>query len=64
MLRRRSLLTGLAAVPFVPALPYLTRAAEAPGVTSFEIRIGSTAAYSGPASAYGVTGRAHSTGTT
>ena len=59
MLRGRSLLTGFAAVPLVPALPYLARAAEAPGVTSSEIRIGSTAAYSGPASAYGVIGRAH-----
>ena len=48
MLRRRSLLTGIAAAPFVPALPYVARATEAPGVTSSEIRIGSTAAYSGP----------------
>ena len=59
MLRRRSLLTGFAAVPFIPAAPYVARAAESPGVTSSEIRIGSTAAYSGPASAYGVIGRAH-----
>ena len=59
MLRRRSLLTGAVAAPFVPTLPHLARAAETPGVTSSEIRIGSTAAYSGPASAYGVIGRAH-----
>ena len=59
MLRRRSLLTGIAAAPFVPALPYVARATEAPGVTSSEIRIGSMAAYSGPASAYSAIGRAH-----
>ena len=59
MLRRRSLLTGAVAAPFVPTLPHLARAAETPGITSSEIRIGSTAAYSGPASAYGVIGRAH-----
>jgi branched-chain amino acid transport system substrate-binding protein len=59
-MRRRSLLTGIAAVPFIPAAPHIVRAAETPGVTSSEIRIGSTAAYSGPASAYGAIGRAHS----
>lgn len=59
MLRRRSLLAALAAVPFVPAMPFVARAQETPGVTDTEIRIGSTAAYSGPASAYGVIGRAH-----
>ena len=59
MLRRRSLLTGIAAAPFVPALPYVARATEAPGVSSSEIRIGSMAAYSGPASAYSAIGRAH-----
>lgn len=58
-MRRRSLLTGIAAVPFVPAAPHIVRVAETPGVTSSEIRIGSMAAYSGPASAYGVIGRAH-----
>jgi len=56
MLRRRTLLT---AIPFIPAMPAIVRAAESPGVTATEIRIGSTAAYSGPASAYGVIGKAH-----
>ena len=59
-MRRRSLLTGIVAAPFVPAAPYIVRAAETPGVTSSEIRIGSLAAYSGPASAYSAIGRAHS----
>lgn len=54
-MKRRSLLTAAA---FVPALPSIARAA-AVGVTDTEIRIGSTAAYSGPASAYGAIGRAH-----
>ena len=59
MLRRRSLLTAAVAVPFVPAAPFVARAAETPGVTASEIRIGSMAAYSGPASAYSAIGRAH-----
>ncbi len=59
MLRRRALLTAVAAAPFVPAAPAIVRAAETPGVTDTEIRIGSMAAYSGPASAYGAIGRAH-----
>ena len=59
MLRRRTLLTAAAALPFVPAAPAIVRAAETPGVTASEIRIGSMAAYSGPASAYGAIGRAH-----
>jgi hypothetical protein len=49
-MRRRSLLTGFVAAQFVPAAPYIVRAPETPGVTSSEIRIGSMAAYSGPAS--------------
>lgn len=58
-MRRRTLLSAAAAA-FVPAAPSIVRAAESPGVTATEIRIGSTAAYSGPASAYGAIGRAHS----
>ncbi len=55
-LRRRSVLTlaagGLAA-------PWVARAADAtPGVTETSIKIGQTMPYSGPASAYGVIGRA------
>jgi branched-chain amino acid transport system substrate-binding protein len=56
-MRRRTLL-GVAAAAFVPAAPFVARATESPGVTDTEIRIGSTAAYSGPASAYGAIGRA------
>ena len=59
MLRRRALLAAASAAPFIPATPAIVRAAETPGVTSTEIRIGGTAAYSGPASAYGVIGKAH-----
>ncbi len=58
-MRRRTLL-GTAAAAFVPAAPFIARAAETPGVSDTEIRIGSTAAYSGPASAYGAIGRAQS----
>jgi branched-chain amino acid transport system substrate-binding protein len=60
MLRRRALLTAAGVTPFVAAMPAIVRAEETPGVTATEIRIGSTAAYSGPASAYGVIGKAHS----
>jgi branched-chain amino acid transport system substrate-binding protein len=59
MLRRRSLLTAAASAPFMPMAPSIVRAQESPGVTANEIRIGSFAAYSGPASAYGAIGRAH-----
>lgn len=55
MIKRRAILgAGLAA----PAL--LSRSAEAanlPGVTATELKIGNTIAYSGPASSYGVIGR-------
>ncbi len=57
MLRRRTLLTGIAAAGLVPAAPALLRAAETPGVTATEIRIGNTMPYSGPASAYSVIGK-------
>ncbi len=58
MIRRRSLLTATAAAAFVPAAPAILRAAETPGVTATEIRIGNTMPYSGPASAYGTIGKA------
>src|SRR3978361_1181709 len=51
---RRMFLAGLAAT----CLPIRVRAAEdTPGVTATEIKIGNTAAYSGPASAYGIIAR-------
>ncbi|WP_428538448.1 ABC transporter substrate-binding protein [Rhodopila sp.] len=51
---RRVFLAGLAAT----CLPLRVRAAEAtPGVTASELKIGNTAAYSGPASAYGIIAR-------
>ncbi|WP_428484178.1 ABC transporter substrate-binding protein [Rhodopila sp.] len=58
MLNRRSLLTAATAAGFIPAMPAILRAAETPGVTATEIRIGNTMPYSGPASAYGTIGKA------
>ncbi|MBN9561070.1 MAG: ABC transporter substrate-binding protein [Alphaproteobacteria bacterium] len=58
MIGRRTLLMTAAAAGFVPAAPAILRAAETPGVTDTEIRIGSTMPYSGPASSYGTIGRA------
>jgi ABC-type branched-subunit amino acid transport system substrate-binding protein len=59
MLRRR-FLTGTAAAVAAAASPTLrvARATEMPGVTAAEIRIGNTVPYSGPASNFGVIGRA------
>ena len=54
MLRRR---TAIAAAIAGLAAPRLTRAADATGITATEIRIGNTAPYSGPASAYGTIAR-------
>jgi branched-chain amino acid transport system substrate-binding protein len=53
MINRRQLLAGAAALPFAGA----ARAADTPGVTAKEIKIGQTMPYSGPASAYGQIGR-------
>ena len=52
MWNRRTLLTSLAATALLPAAR--ARAAETPGVTASEIKIGNTNPHSGPASAYGV----------
>jgi branched-chain amino acid transport system substrate-binding protein len=57
MLKRRSLLTVAGAAGLVPAAPAILRAAETPGVTATEIRIGNTMPYSGPASAYSSVGK-------
>jgi branched-chain amino acid transport system substrate-binding protein len=60
-MKRRNLLAAGSALlasplgaPFLPA-----HAADTPGVTATEIKIGHTIAYSGPASAYGVIGKFH-----
>ncbi len=58
MLNRRRLLTAASAAGFIPAAPAIVRAAETPGVTATEIRLGNTMPYSGPASAYGTIGKA------
>ena len=52
--RRQFLISASAAA----LSPRLARAADMPGVTATEIKIGQTAPYSGPASAYGAIGRA------
>ena len=53
MLNRRQLLASAAALPFARA----AYAADMPGVTDKEIKIGQTMPYSGPASAYGQIGK-------
>jgi branched-chain amino acid transport system substrate-binding protein len=52
-MHRRAVLAGMAATIAAPA----ARAADTPGVTATELKIGNTAAYSGPASAYGINAR-------
>ena len=58
MLKRRALLTTAVAAGAIPVAPAILRAAESPGVTATEIKIGNTMPYSGPASAYGTIGKA------
>ncbi|MDE3177879.1 MAG: ABC transporter substrate-binding protein [Pseudomonadota bacterium] len=55
MTTRRTFLSGAAAGLAAGLLP--ARAADMPGVTDKEIKIGQTMPYSGPASAYGVIGK-------
>jgi branched-chain amino acid transport system substrate-binding protein len=57
MLTRRSFLQSGAVAAGLAAGVRPSRAANAPGVTDTEIKIGQTMPYSGPASAYGVIGR-------
>jgi len=57
-MQRRSVLKAAAGGGFALAAPFVVRRAVG-GVTDTEIRVGSMAAYSGPASAYGAIGRAH-----
>ena len=57
MITRRSLLQSGVAAAALAASARLARAGNAPGVTDAEIKIGQTAPYSGPLSAYGVIGR-------
>jgi branched-chain amino acid transport system substrate-binding protein len=57
MIQRRPLLRGLIAAGGVALAGRRARAANAPGVSATEIKIGNTEAYSGPASAYGMIGK-------
>jgi branched-chain amino acid transport system substrate-binding protein len=56
MRRRECMAGGLLAV----ALGGMARAADPPGVTATEIKIGNTVPYSGPASSYGILGKLES----
>jgi len=56
MLRRTVLGTLIAVLALAPVAPAM--AADPPGVTATEIKIGNTNPYSGPASAYGTIGKA------
>ena len=61
-MKRRNLLTAGTAMlttPFLSARFRPAHAADTPGVTATEIKIGHTIAYSGPASSYGVIGKSH-----
>ena len=57
MFTRRTFLQSSAAVAAFAATAGSARAADTPGITDAEIKIGQTMPYSGPASAYGVIGR-------
>jgi branched-chain amino acid transport system substrate-binding protein len=58
MLTRRTFLQSGAAAAALATIGGPARADNAPGVTDTEIKIGQTMPYSGPASAYGVIGKA------
>ena len=58
MITRRTFLQSSAAAAAFAASSGAARADNAPGVTDTEIKIGQTMPYSGPASAYGVIGKA------
>jgi branched-chain amino acid transport system substrate-binding protein len=58
MQRRRTLLAAGSAALFTPMLARRARAAQSPGVTATEIKVGNTMPYSGPASGYASIGRA------
>jgi branched-chain amino acid transport system substrate-binding protein len=57
-MRRREWLTAAASLAVLASLTMPGFAADAPGVTAKEIKIGQTMPYSGPASAYGTIGKA------
>jgi branched-chain amino acid transport system substrate-binding protein len=57
-MRRQATLTSLFALAAFVAMSPLAVAADAPGITATEIKIGQTMPYSGPASAYGTIGKA------
>ena len=56
MTRRRTLLTAALFTPMIA--PWRAKAAQTPGVTATEIKVGNTMPYSGPASGYATIGKA------
>jgi branched-chain amino acid transport system substrate-binding protein len=59
MITRRAFIASASAFALAaPSILRAARAANAPGVTDAEIKVGQTMPYSGPASAYGMIGRA------
>ncbi len=58
MTTKRAMLVGLAAVSFIVATGRAFADPYGPGVSDAEIKVGQTMPYSGPASAWGVIGRA------
>jgi branched-chain amino acid transport system substrate-binding protein len=57
--RRSFMQSSAAAAAALTSSTWSARAANAPGITDTEIKIGQTMPYSGPASAFGVMGRTH-----
>jgi branched-chain amino acid transport system substrate-binding protein len=57
--RRLFLQSSAVSTAYLASGLWAAQAANAPGVTDTEIKIGQTSPYSGPASAYGVFGRTH-----
>ena len=58
--RRKLLQSGAASAVMIASAAWPAKAANAPGVTDTEIKIGHTMPYSGPASAYGANGQGRS----
>jgi branched-chain amino acid transport system substrate-binding protein len=57
-MQRRALLSTISTALFMPMISRHASAAQAPGVTATEIKVGNTMPYSGPGSTYGTQGKA------
>jgi branched-chain amino acid transport system substrate-binding protein len=56
-MERRALLASASSALFIPMISHHASAAQAPGVTATEIKVGNTMPYSGPGSTYGTQGK-------